>query len=428
MSNYNNVNRVLIGDGANVGAITHLSGIQKGDLFMIDESNNIIATVAAANALPKHERITLAVGIGPGEAVLSSPIQGNTVSKYEGVAYAAPQEMVVTLGYNGTASTSISVTAETEYRLRVHIKDDQRINGQRLTLSDVNYTAGVNDDEASVAYNIACLYYQKDYGHNYMADKILLERTSDGTRAAFPVGADASVINGSKTVTFGAAHGLSIGDILKFQGATYVVAAVPSTTEVTLDLAYQGVTETILVADADTGVYTAVTEWGFKLTGIAQSSKLKRGANEPVDEYEWIIFDAAFTNADDLSSSQYSAEYELTQEIVPGQGYWKQVADAEEAAKGYLGDTSKRRFHDYRIDSNVVVDQGYDTIVITHADVHRGNFQDTYNAPLQTEIYIPDAGAQGDATPGNNEFLALLNGFFGDSAGNGVLGFPDITF
>ena len=421
MSNYNKVNRVLIGDGANSGAVTSLPGIQAGDLIIIDERHNVLSTVAAAQALARFEKITIASGIGAGIAILSSPIQGNTVSKYEGKSYVAPSVQITILGYNGTASTGISITAGVEYRLRVYVKDDQRVQGMRQTFIDVNYVAATGDTPQSVAYKIACLFGQKDYGVNYAQDKVGLERVSNGTRAAFPVGANATVVNGGTGVSFAAAHGLAVGAIVKFQGASYVVAAVPSATTITLDVPYAGISETILVADADTGVYTVVTEWGFKLTGKNITSRLSRGANEPVDQYEWVIFDAAFTDANDLASSQYSALATKVQAVKAGQGYWKQVADREEEAKGYLGDTSKRRFDDFRINSVVVPNTSYGSVVITHADVMGGDFQGQYSAPLQTEIYIPASSAQGDATPGNNEFLALLNGFFSD-----VLGFTAI--
>lgn len=420
MSNYNNVNRVLIGDGTNSGTITSIAGIQKGDLVFFDEKNNAINTVAAAQALARFERITLAAGIGAGLAILSSPIQGNTVSKYEGQTYVAPQEQVAYVGYNGTTG-QLEATANTEYRLRILIKDSHRPHGQRSTLMDYNAIVDGGGGQQEVAYKIACAYEQKDYGHNFMHDKVNLERVSDGTRAAFPVGADATVTKGSKSVTFGAAHGLSVGDIVKFQGITYIVDAVPSTTEITLDIKYRGVTETILVADADTGVYTAVSDWGFKLTAIAQSSDITL-AGAPLDEYEWVIFDAVYAQADE-TSTETAALYTLNTAVNPGQGFWKQVAMREEHAKGYHGDTSKRRFHDKRIQSNVVEAQAYDSIVITHADIHGGNFQDTYSAPLKTEIYIPNGSAQADETPGNNEFTAVMNGYFSD-----VLGFPAISF
>lgn len=429
MSNYNNVNRVLIGDGENSGAITHLSGIKKGDLLLIDESKNIIATVAAAAALPRFEKVTIAAGIADGIAILSSPIQGNTVSKFEGLGKVTPSEQVVTLGYNGTASTSIPAVADTEYRLRVLIKDAARPNGMRQTIGDVNYTAA-DADKGKLAAAIAKLFDQKDYGDNYMSDKIKLERVSNGTYAA--TSGAAAVVNGSTKVTkagvtFGA---VGVTGFVRIDTVTPTVASpvygytVIASGELKLDVAYKGATGPIAAANikfiASTG--TVPTEFGFKLTAIAQNSDVNRAANEPFDQYEYINFEAVFSTTDDLASGQIAATV-TTVAGNPGQGYWKQVADREEAAKGYFGDTSKRRFYDKRINSVVNTAVEYDSIVITHADVQGGDFQGQYSAPLQTEIYIPDGGAQGDATAGNNKFLAKLNGFFGTK-----LGFAAISF
>lgn len=421
MSNYNNVNRVLIGDGANVGAITHISGIQKGDLFLVNELNEIIPDVATASALAKFEKVYIASGIDSGIAVLSSPIQGNTASKYEGKNFIAPSEQVTIEGFNGTAGTGISIVADTEYRLRVLIKDSHRVQGQRSTTSDVNIPAGVSDDAASIAFKCACIYSQTDYGHGYMADKVKLERVSDGTFAA--LSNNAAVINGSKTVV-STAHGLGTAGatgVIRIGGTgaqvpVYGFTVVDANT-LELDTAYVGETATVLAANV--GGLTTVTEWGFKLTGIPQSSKINRASNEPLDQYEWILFDSVFSTADDLSADQEAALHTEVARVEPGQGYWKQVADREEAAKGYLGDTSKRRFYDRRINSVVDETAEYGSIVITHAAVMGGDFQGTYQAPLLTEIYIPRGSDQGTNTGTN--FLAILNGFF-----NGVLGFPAI--
>lgn len=425
MSNYNNVNRVLIGDGTNSGVISHISGIQAGDLFLVDESNQIVSTAAAAALLPRFEKVYVAAGIDSGIAILSSPIQGNTASKYEGQAFVEPSEQVVILGYNGVASTGISITADTEYRMRVLIKDTHRPNGMRQTLSDVNYTAGSSDDAASVAYKIAALYGQKDYGHNYMSDKVKLERVSDGTFNA--ADNDVSVVKGSKTIEFATAatHStgtlFAVGDYIRLGGtgaqvAVYKITAVDSL-KLTLDVPYVGETATIAAANA--GQVATPTEWGFKLSGLSQESFISRGANEPFDQYEWILFDAVFSTADDLSSSQEAATFTEVTAVDPGQGFWKQVADREEAAKGYFGDTSKRRWHDARIDSVVSTTGEYGSVVITHADVHKGDFQGDYAAPLKTEIYIPRGTDQ--ATNTGDNFLAILNSYF-----NGVLGFDAI--
>ena len=412
MSNYNYVNRVCIGDGSNSGATT-LPGIQKGDLIVLDEKGNVISTNAAAAALPKFERIVIAAGIGPGMAILSSPIQGNTVSAYEGKDYVAPAEQVTFLGYNGTAGTGLIINPDTEYRLRICIEDDGRTNGQRQTLSDYNYVGGATADAKDAAAVIACYYAQKDYGVNYMGDKVKLERVTDG---AAPAGT-ASVVKGSKAVTFSGAVTGTVGDEVEIDGATYLIGKVISATEVELDVPYVGETDAAAPAAGDK---TGVTEWGFKLTSIPQEALLSRTANEPWDQYEWILFKGYFNEADDRSFESAAINTEAVK-VNPGNGYWKQVAEREEAAKGYLGDTSKRRFHDTRIDSVVQVDVEYDSVVITHADIHRGDFQDTYNAPLKTEIYIPNGSDQG-LNSGDN-FVHILNGFFSD-----VLEFPPIVF
>jgi hypothetical protein len=421
-SNSNLTNTVQIGDGANAAAITDLSAIAKGDLFLV-HNGAIVPDVATAQAIPRTGKVQVVAGIGAGLPMFSGIITGSTTTQYEGQAKVTRANKQETLGYNGTAGTGIAVSAGTEYRLRVHIKDKIRPNGQRMTLSDTNYTAGTGETAEDVASKIAQLYNAKQYDVNYMYDKVSLERVSDGSRVAFAVGANAIVIKDSPFVTFEAVHGLSAGDILKFQNKAYLVKNVVSTTVVELDTPYVGISETILVADADSGVYNDATEWGFLLTAIDQNSKLERAANEPVDLYTWIDFNSYFTDADDLASSQYSALNTETTPVNAGQGYWKQVADAEELAKGYLGDTSKRRYDDFRIASNVVVDTYYDSVKIQGQAVTRGSMTDMAHYPIMAEVYIPDGGAQGDATPGNNEFLAILNGYFSD-----VLGFDPITF
>jgi hypothetical protein len=407
MSNYNHVNRVLIGDGVNSGAIAVLPSIQKGDLVVLSSTGLPITTNLAAAALSSSDSITIASGIGPGRAILSSPIQGNLVSTYEGKAYRSPLEQVTYVGYNGTAGTGLNISASTEYRLRISINEDQPVVGQRLTLQDFNYDGGSTASAEEAVDKIACYYGQKDYGHNELGDKIKLERVSDGTFTA--LAADATVIKGSVTVT-SLGHGAVVGDYLRIGGATdefaiYKVKTVVDANTVTLDVAYIGETATILAADI--GIMSAQTEFGFKLTGLPQDPMLSRSENEPYDQYEWIVFEAYFSEADGRSFDSQAVV--TTTSADPGNGFWRQIAEREENAKGYLGDTSKRRFDDNRINSVVNPAVGYDTISIYHSTTGRGDFQGLYNSPLATEIYIPDGGDQG-LNSGDN-FVHILNGF-----------------
>ena len=252
---------------------------------------------------------------------------------------------------------------------------------------------------------------------------MLLERVSNGTFTAFGVGADATVTKGSKSVSTAVAQTVAVGDYIRIGAATfdapiYKVTKVIDNQNFEIDVEYLGASGVIAVANI--GVMTAQTEYGFKLTGVAQDSLLSRNENEPWAQYEWINFNAGFAEADDRSFDS-AATVTVATELDPGNGYWKQVAEAEEAAKGYLGDTSKRRFHDNRINSNVVNGTTYDTIVITHYASQQGDFQGQYTSPLKTEIYVPVNSDQGSETDDN--FVHILNGFFST-----VVGFPAISF
>jgi len=420
MSNYNNVNRVLVGDGLNSGAITALPLIKKGDLIVLNEKGNVVATNADALALPKFEKLKIALGVADGKAILSSPIQGNTVSAYNGVAFRAPAEQVDYVGYNGTANTGISITASTDYRLRIVIEDDVRIHGQRTTLQDYVYVGESGSTASDVVDYIACLYGQKEYGQSFFQDKVIVDRISDGTFAA--LAADATVTKGSKVVT-STGHGLAVGAYVRIGGATfgfgiYKVAEVVDANTFKLDIGYLGASE--VVAAANVGGVTGATEFGFKLTGMAQEALISRNENEPFDQYEWIVFNAYFSEAD-ARSTESAALITKATKVDPGNGFWKQVAQQEEDAKGYLGDTSKTRWYDKRINSSVKNGTEYNTLVITHADVHGGDFQGVYSAPLKTEVYIPVGSDQGLNSA--NNFVNILNGFF-----NGALGFPEVVY
>lgn len=409
---YKNVNRVLVGSGANTGSGT-LQTIKKGDLLLVDESGKVLANANASKAIPKYAKVYIAMGIADGEAVLSSPIQGNTVSNYVKHNYVAPVQAVRLIGPN------IEATADTQYHLRILIKDQNRIFGEKPTLID--FFSIANGSQEDLALDFMKQFYTKNYGHNFQGTLLQLDRVNDGTVTTFGTGINITVVKGSTLVSAGAAHGLTAGDHIRIQGIDYVVATVPSSTTFTLDIAYTGVSETITAGDANTGKVATITNWGLRLTGLAQNSRLSRAANEPIDEYEWVVFDASFSSVDAV----FAADVTKT-EANPGNGYWKQVAQAEHNAKGYLGDMSRRRYFDIRIDNNVDPTKTYGSIVITHAEIMNGDFQDTYRAPLQTEIFIPSSTTQGtvgsNPTTTSTNFIDVLNGYLSIS-----VGFPALT-
>lgn len=404
--------KVSIGDGSTTG--TSLATIKKGDLLLADKYGNVINTAAAAGALKKDAELQIISCVKDGNPVKSSVISGMMTASYLGQDYVAKTEQVTFLGFDGTSGDGIQSEADTSYRLRTIINDDYRI-GHRQTVINASYTTGASTTAEDLAYNIAFIFGQKEYEHNYAENFVKLERVSDGTRTAFA--ATITVEKDSKVVAC-AGHGLAVGQIIKIKGASYVIAEV-DTNEFTLDLKYKGETETIATSDSDSGSYASVTKWGFKLTGLEIDSVVEMAENDPLDNYEWVNFKAIFGISNDAQADAYVAK-ETTTKGSPGQGYWKQVAELEQESRYERGASSPIPY--YLPKSGLITDPSleYGSIVIDHSSNTSNFIDDVARVPMTTQIFIPTGSDQADDSGDN--FLAILNAYF-----NGVVGFSEIA-
>lgn len=396
MSNYTKVNRVLVGTPTSSGVITSLSAIQKGDLVLLDSNGNILTATTAA-ALPKSSTVYVAMGTGPGKYIKSQGIEGKTMDSVEDVKYDAPVQKQIALGYNLSAGTFTAEVGE-EYRLRIHIKDSHRPHCQRPTIADANYTVPAGGTAIDAALALQSIITSSDSGTKAFVDgKVEVKVISDGTTGSNVTGLVLN--NGSKEV-FKASHGLSAGSYIQIDGATYKVAKVFGSDTFILNAPFQGVS----------GTYT-----GTPLTGISSVGFLIKGIEQVgfkgLDAYETVNFSAALTGADDYDTSQYVAPTTDLGVYNPGQGYWRQVFDCEVSSRGYLNGTLDRVSYDAKmVESNVVEGVGYGSVIISHYSVHMADFAYKQHSPLQTEIYIPDGGAQGDAGTATN-FIAILSAY-----------------
>jgi hypothetical protein len=394
------VNTVLVSDGETSASANSLLTITKGDLLIFDSKGNQVDTAAKATALGKLGTITIAVGTGPGKFLLSSPIQGNTVSQYEGFPYAAPTEKVLFLGYDGTSvSKNFETTPGEEYRLRVNINADQLPgNGQREPYYDANYTSSSDEAPVDVALALQTLITAKDYGHAFLQDLVSVEVITKNTAGS---SVNALVINGSTNIVFEAAHGKSTGDYISIDGATYKVYNVIDDNTLCINAPYQGVTAGSIAVDAVAEVVNA----GIKITALPQEESLA-----VYSEYEQVLFDAFLTDANDLASVQYTAPKTKGEDIFAGRGYWKQVRDAEEFAKPYQGQLEKRSFDSKLIASNVDPEATYETVLIGHAAIVNDLIVSNGAHANQTSVYVPTGGQQVDDGTANS-FINILNAF-----------------
>lgn len=426
MSSKAYVKRVFVGSGTQSTIPANLGSLAQGELALVNADTGAILNAAAATALgaSKFSKVQVAMGTGNGIVRLSSAIQGATVSQYSGKDNSAPVLHQLGIGYNVAAPTGVlaggTIVAGNTYRLRIMIKDSVRINGQRQTIYDVNYFAATNNMKTAALSTLKAFYYNQ-YGTNYASDKVVLNLVTNGTATALTQ--TLTVTKGSVQIVGGVGHGLIAGDLVRIGGATagfpvYVVESTVGTTGIVLTTPYLGNSGVVVAANCLK--ITAETLYGFVVTALEPGSKVNNGANDPYNDYTNILFTANFTNA--KSDADPIADVSTVTVIAngdKGEGYWKQVSEDEDSAKGYLGEVSRRRFYDNKISNSVVVGTLYDKIDIVHADYHLGDMQKTMDSPLQTTIYLP-TGSNQDTNTGTN-FRAIINAYFV------ALGFPAIA-
>lgn len=421
----------MIGDGQNSAAAASLTlaTLQKGDLVLVKEDGTVVATNAAAAALPATEKVKIAQGLGNGQVKLSSPIQGNLVTKYTFDKYRAPVNQVLHIGFNGT-SQDITVADETEYQLNVLIKDDQRPHGQKQSIDRYHFRTDASATKGEVAFGIAKIFGQKKSNgtvKDYQGRFVKLEVLTNGAFLASDN--NAVVVNGSKRVVFSTAAeyntgtAYAAGDIIRLGGTgagvgVYKIASVSGTT-VTLETPYVGTSGTILAANsghvADGGSY------GFQLTAL---TPVWNG----IDTYEIVVFDASFHNAND-NSFEAPQTVTYSTKADQGSGTFRQVYDREYFAQGYEGVNSRREWYDSHINPPFAATEGvnYNAIAIEATIASLGDFSRERKNLTAVEIFTPlvtDPPASGEqSNEANEDFVHILNGFFSTK-----LGFTAVDF
>jgi hypothetical protein len=419
MSNFSRVNFVGIGDGANTNGVTTLPGIKKGDLFLLKEDMSIVTTASAAASIPAAGKVFVAQGTGDGTFRLSAPIQGSAVTKYESAAYAAPTLKTVYLGYNGTTG-NINIADETEYTLNVLMLDDKRIYDQKQTRELFNVVTGVSATRSELAYDILKLFYTRvQNGTNKsLNDGRFVDLCVVADSADVDIAQTATVVKGSKYVTYGGAHGLAVGDVVRFgtatTDATYLVSSVISSTVVKLDSPYNGTSTTLSSGSTGKVTVTGSTKFGFKL--VSQTVKWNG-----IDTFEYTDFDAVFVESNPLDT-QTPVIKTVATPAFGGVGTPRQVYDYEFFAQGYSGVTSRTEWYDSKINPQSAVDFNatYSVINIEADTINRGDFMHLKQNPIAIHLFAPTGTAQ--FTNSGDNFLDILNGYF-----NGVLGFTEIA-
>lgn len=175
--------------------------------------------------------------------------------------YTAPVKGVTYVGWNGTEGTlNLGTVLERDEAEVVSIEDLE----QNRTKNRVSFSSALkaNDDGFTVLTKIVSAYNKLVAVDSYK-DVHLLEIVSNGTFSA--LAQNATVVNGSKTVTFAGNVTVATGAMLRIAGITYKVSVgVTAGTEITLDKEYAGESGTVLAANI--GTLATITEYGLKIT------------------------------------------------------------------------------------------------------------------------------------------------------------------
>ena len=332
----NNVFSVILDDASKPSAALPIvattvtdANLSQGSVVVADLGNNRLS-IAAFAALPANGQFRILQGLGTGRPLMKSPILTKSKVLASVSKHVAAKQQVTTIGYNGTTGV-LPTASNTNFFIKIRKRDNDAANRSQpmsLFAGPVKTDATGTQEELAFALAISGLKNFKDEpANNYLKFEVI----SNGTLAA--IGATTlAATNGSKTITYSAAHSLVLGDLIFIAGATYKVAAVPSTTTVTLNFAFQGTTVTALATGttyATThGLLTVPTAFGVRLTGKPAPFNVNT-----FRDYYANRFTATFSDSSTLVSHMAGA--------FNGTGVWQQVAMDEYMSYGFEGENNQ---------------------------------------------------------------------------------------
>ena len=331
----NNVFSVVLSDvtklAANlpaVGTVVTNANLESGAIVLCDMGMRRIDNTAYA-ALAATDKIFVVQGRGTGTSLMKSPAITKGSLSLSIAKYKAPVQQVTYVGYNLTTG-SLPVVNNSDFWIKIRKRDNDAANrSQPMSL----FAGPVRTDSSGTQEELAFLLAKnglKNFAQEPANGYLKFEVVSNGTLAAIGT-ATLAATNGSKLLTYSAAHSLAVGDLVFIAGATYKVAAVPSSTTVTLNIAFQGTTVAALATGttyASThGKLTVPTAFGIRMTGVQAPFNVN-------------TFRAYYANRWTTSFSDSSTLITVTG-AQNGNGAWQQVAMDEYMSYGFEGENNQ---------------------------------------------------------------------------------------
>ncbi len=356
-----------VGGGANVG--TSLETIKKGDILLINTNTGAVLT-GGGNDIANAPVISVVTCMEDGVPLVSKPIYGAALVSGSRQDYSAPVQEVRGFGYSSvnTAGNISSVSELTTYTGAIVFDTESRLLANKQDRLDFSVESETGGYDAAVKI-VRDINREADV-NPHVTGKRYIKATvkTNGTEANIGTAATATVISRSREVVFGAAHGLSVGNIVMFpNGGTYKVASVPNTTTIMLDYPYQGDSE---VYPADTAKsLTSVDLYGVQLDAY----ELERISKD--DEYNIVKFSVALSNGlaglEDTEITAYTR----------GQGSGWETRDLEVKHLGWNGYSDRNNTKRLDFPFFTDFDRNYDVVSLYYEESIRGDFYNNNDAP-----------------------------------------------
>jgi hypothetical protein len=331
----NNVFSVVLSDVTkltaalpSVGTVVTNANLEAGAVVLCDMGMRRL-DATAYTALAATAQYFVVQGRGANTSLMKSPAITKGSTTFTIAKYKAAVQQVTYVGYNLTTG-SLPVANSTDFWIKIRKRDNDAANrSQPMSL----FAGPVKTDATGTQEELAFALAKngiKNFAQEPANGYLKFEVVSNGTLAAIGT-ATLAATNGSKLLTYSAAHSLAVDDLVFIAGATYKVAAVPSATTVTLNIAFQGTTVTALATGttyASThGKLTVPTAFGVRLTGVPAPFNVNT-----MRDYYANRFTTTFSDSSTLITVSGAQN---------GNGVWQQVAMDEYLSYGFEGENNQ---------------------------------------------------------------------------------------
>jgi len=304
-----------------VGTVVSDSNLEEGAIVAVDAGMRRMDAAALAAA----DRYRIVQGKGTGKQLMISPMITKASATLSTSIHRVAVQQVSIVGYNGT-SGSLPAANSTDYFIKIRKNDNDAANRSQpmsLFAGPIKSDASATQEEVAFALvKNGQANFAKEPANGYLKFDVI----SDGTTAAIGT-ATLAATNGSTALTYSAAHSLAVGNLVFIAGATYQVAAVPTTTTVTLSTPFEGTTVTALATGTtyatNHGKLTAAANFGVRLTGVQADFDVNA-----MRDYYVNRFTVTFSDESTLITTTGART---------GSGVWQQVAMDEYMSYGFEG-------------------------------------------------------------------------------------------